>query len=63
MKTFKNTVATKDNRITTVHFAQGETKPSNEDFGNWIECDEMELEFSGLEHLYTIAGVRYFGRL
>jgi hypothetical protein len=57
MKTFKNKNFTKRNYdCTNVVFCQSETAPNE----NWIECDESE---NTLNHLYTEAGVRYFGYL
>lgn len=61
MKTFKNTVAENHTDVTNTFFAQGERKPT--DFGKWVEVDEMELELSGHEHLFTVAGTRYYGKL
>lgn len=58
MKTFKNVVAEKSTEVTTVYFAQAESKPT--DFGNFVECDESELRG---DHLFTQNNVRYFGRL
>ena len=61
MKTFKNTAAENNSTVTNVFFAQGE-KP--EDFGNWVECEDLEMEFSNkADHLFTINGTRYFGKL
>lgn len=61
MKTFKNAAAQKDTITTNILFAQGDAAPSEP--GDWVECDELDLDFSGAEHLHTIAGVRYFGSL
>ena len=57
MKTFKNKNFTKRNYdCTNVIFCQSETAPNE----NWIECNESE---NTLNHLYTEAGVKYFGYL
>jgi hypothetical protein len=60
MKAFKNKNFEKrnDNRTNLV-FCQSENSPSE----NWVECDELELDCSDCIHLYTQAGVRYFGYL
>jgi hypothetical protein len=60
MNTFKNKNFEKrnDNRTNLV-FCQSENSPSE----NWVECDELELDCSDCIHLYTQAGVRYFGYL
>lgn len=61
MKTYKNAAAEKDTICTNVLFAQGDAMPS--ETGDWIECDELELDLSGADHIFTTAGVRYFGSL
>jgi hypothetical protein len=60
MNTFKNKNFEKrnDNRTNLV-FCQSENSPSE----NWVECEELELDCSDCIHLYTQAGVRYFGYL
>lgn len=58
MKTFKNQkFLLKGFQATNVIACQAESAPS----ADWIECDSADVE--GLDHLYTIAGVRYFGSL
>ena len=60
MKTFKNTsFKTRNYDCTNLVFCQSETAPSE----NWIECDEVEISLMGCNHLYSQAGVRYFGFL
>lgn len=61
MTTYKNTAADTNAPATVLQFAQGETKPTES--GQWVEVDDLELDLSGADHLYTVAGVRYFGRL
>ena len=60
MKTFKNkNFKTRNYECTNLVFCESENAPSE----NWIECDKLELECSTCNHLYTQAGVRYFGYL
>jgi hypothetical protein len=57
MKTFKNkNFKKRDYETTNIVFCQSENAPNE----NWIEVDASENK---LNHLYTEAGVRYFGWL
>lgn len=57
MRTFKNkNFTTRDYKTTNLVYCQAETAPD----ANWIEVEGMELNVT---HLYTQAGVRYFGWL
>ena len=61
MKTYKNTIAENNSTVTNVFFARGD-KPS--DFGNWVECDETEMDFSNkTDHLFTVNGTQFFGKV
>lgn len=55
MATYKNLDFNEQGSVTRIKFAQG-NKPS----GNWIECDESEID---CDSLYVQAGIRYFGLL
>jgi hypothetical protein len=62
MKTWKNTANQNSSPVTTVYFAQSDVKPTN--YGKWEVCDEALLETAKHNvHLFTEAGVRYFGRV
>ena len=62
MKTFKNTTAKRDSESTVILFAQAEERTTAiSDL--YVECSEDELEQSGADHLFTQAGVRFFGFL
>ena len=58
MKTFKNTNYDRkaSYECTILIYCQSEVAPSE----HWIECHSEEIN---VPHLYTQAGVRYFGRL
>lgn len=56
MKTFKNINFKKGSDCSSVVFCQSEVAPNE----NWIEVSSDE---NNLTHLYTKAGVRYFGYL
>ena len=61
MKTFKNINFTKrDYNSTNIVFAQSEHFPL---IGEWVECDELEIEIMNCNHLYTKNDVKYFGWL
>jgi len=67
MKTYKNTTANFETKesYTQILFAQGDAKPEGY---NWIEQKDEEFEIEmdfvyDVKHLYTQAGIRYFGWL
>jgi len=67
MATFKNKFFTKRNfDCTNIVFAVSETMPTHDNNGNeitdcrWVEVAESE---NTLNHLFTSAGVRYYGYL
>ena len=61
-KTFRlETSAKIDGSCTNVRFATGPTAPEMP--GNWIECDDLELDLSGFGQLYKQGEHRFFGRL
>lgn len=60
MKTFKNkNFIKRDYKCTNLVFCQSETAPS----ADWTEVDDLELDLSGCNHLYTQAGTRFYGWL
>mgnify|MGYP001285152064 CR=1 FL=1 len=61
MTTYKNTSSDTNAPATVLQVAQGETKAT--EACQVVEVDDLELDLSGADHLYTVAGVRYFGRL
>jgi hypothetical protein len=62
MKTFKNTTANRDSESTVIMFAQAEER-TTQISSVYVECDESELKQSRASHLFTQAGVRFFGFL
>lgn len=62
MKTFKNTTANPDSESTVIMFAQAEER-TTQISSVYVECDESELKESRASHLFTQAGVRFFGFL
>jgi len=61
MKTFKNTAANLDSDSTVILFAQCDSIEQLS--AVYAEADESELAQSRASHLFTQAGVRYFGFL
>lgn len=57
MKTYRNTLHEKgQSEYTNIAFCQADEAPN----AAWVECSEDEIVGN---HLYTQAGVRYFGSL
>lgn len=61
MKTFKNMIAQKSSTVSTVQFVKAEEAPK--DFGEWVEVDDVEIDFAGAIMLYRQAGVEFYGQL